>query len=67
MLYIKNNVSAAPVLFYSGKAWGEFARPLAPGTYTLVVNTTGYAVQQVEITVPSDGSGVVQGVGLTPV
>jgi hypothetical protein len=49
-------VGKSPLVLKSGK-WGQFHRPLAPGTYTLRVSLAGYVTQNMSFTVPPDGSG----------
>ncbi|KAI8473598.1 MAG: hypothetical protein J3K34DRAFT_410576 [Monoraphidium minutum] len=49
-----------PVPFYASKGAGFYARPLAPGKYTLVASAPGYAPAEAAITVPADGRGVAQ-------
>jgi hypothetical protein len=58
--------SDAPVPFYASKNFGFFARPLVPGTHTLVVAVDGYATAEADVTVPTDGSGVVKNFVLKP-
>ncbi|KAI8473597.1 MAG: hypothetical protein J3K34DRAFT_410572 [Monoraphidium minutum] len=55
-----------PVPFYASKGAGFYARPLAPGKYTLVASAPGYAPAEAAITVPADGRGVAQDFLLAP-
>ena len=48
-----------PVPFYASKQHGFYARPLAPGSYTLVASAPGSVPAEVDVTVPADGSGAV--------
>lgn len=63
-LYVKGAPGASapdakPVPFFATKQHGFFARPLAPGRYTLVATAPGYQPAEATVTVPADGSGAV--------
>jgi len=42
----------------SGRQFGDYYRPLAPGTYVVQVTKSGYKSSAATITVPADGRGV---------
>lgn len=50
----------------SGNTFGDYYRPLAPGTYTVQVRKTGYTTAQSTVTVPASGAGVVRDFVLKP-
>jgi carboxypeptidase D len=64
-LYVKSS-SGVQVPFYSDPATGFYARPLAPGRYTLVATAPGFEAAEAELVVPSNGAGVVKGFQLKP-
>jgi carboxypeptidase D len=57
-LVVKSS-SGKAVPFYSDPATGFFARPLAPGRYTVVASAPGYVAASAEVVVPAGGAGVV--------
>lgn len=52
---VSSAASATPCLQLQ---FGDYYRPLAPGTYSVTVSKRGYAPASAEVTVPEDGSGV---------
>eukprot|EP00879_Flechtneria_rotunda_P012002 GHRR01012535.1.p1 GENE.GHRR01012535.1~~GHRR01012535.1.p1 ORF type:complete len:436 (+),score=143.34 GHRR01012535.1:2313-3620(+) len=74
MVYSSNGTSLAAVVMVEGisknitarQPFGFYSRPLAPGTYTLLAAYPGYKPAHATVTVPEDGSGVVQDFKLQP-
>ncbi len=63
-LYIKRDGDPY-VTFPTAAATGFYARPLVPGsTYTLVASAAGYLPQELNVTAPAGGGGVVQNFAL---
>ena len=50
---------ADPVPFYSSRATGFYARPLAPGRYTVTATAPGFEAAKAEVDVPYGGAGAV--------
>jgi hypothetical protein len=55
-----SDANGDPVPFFASSGFGFYARPLAPGTHTLVAAADGYAMVEAEVTVPIGGRGVVK-------
>jgi hypothetical protein len=60
------NGAGDPVPFYASSSFGFYARPLAPGTYTLTAAMTGYTPVSSAVTVPAGGTGVTRDFVLIP-
>ena len=59
-LYVKSAPGApAPIPFAAAKRTGFYARPLAPGRYTVVATAPGFAAAEADVVVPEGGAGAV--------
>ncbi|KAK9918404.1 hypothetical protein WJX75_003872 [Coccomyxa subellipsoidea] len=51
------HVSGIDKTMSASSTYGDFYRPLSPGTYNVTAAMAGYATETVTVTIPADGSG----------